>query len=200
MATISSDHFDRPPLVQVARLLTAADLAALPDELPSGPVRYELDNGNLVMMAPAGEPHSEVQIEIATELKIQGERAGHGKAYTEVGVILWRDPSRVVAPDVCFVTTKSLPVRTSAERYLETIPELVVEVRSKNDTKAYLTRKTADYLSTGVQLLWLVDPDSSVVVEYRPGKEPVTFSKSDILQCDDLIPGFRLAVADLFAK
>ena len=31
----------------VQRLFTVADLAALPDELPSGPVLYELDNAAL---------------------------------------------------------------------------------------------------------------------------------------------------------
>ena len=38
------------------RLLTVADLAVFPDELPSGPVKYELDDGKLVMMAPPGGP------------------------------------------------------------------------------------------------------------------------------------------------
>ena len=36
------------------RLLTAADLAVLPSQLPSGPVLWELDNGRLVVMAPPG--------------------------------------------------------------------------------------------------------------------------------------------------
>src|SRR5262245_42586312 len=37
------------------RLLTVADHAALPTELPSGPVHFELDNGRLVV-APRGHP------------------------------------------------------------------------------------------------------------------------------------------------
>lgn len=129
MATVSADHFNRPPLMPILRLLTAADLAALPNELPSGAVKYELDNGNLVMMSPAGEPRADIQAAMATELRIQGERRGHGKAYGEVGVILWKNPFRVVEPDAAFVRKISLPVKTSPERYLETIPELVVEVR-----------------------------------------------------------------------
>ena len=78
MAAVSSELFDRPLIVPVPRLLTAADLAALPDELPTGPVKYELDNGRLVTKAPAGEPHADSQISIITELMIQGERRGHG--------------------------------------------------------------------------------------------------------------------------
>jgi Uma2 family endonuclease len=191
MASVSAEHFDRPPLVPVPHLLTAADLAALPDELPSGPVKYELDNGRLIMMAPAGEPHADVQSEFIAELKMQGERRGHGKAYGEVGVILWKDPFRVVEPDAAFVKSASLPMKISSEGYLETIPELIVEVRSKYDTKAYLARKVADYLASGVQLAWVIDPEESTVSEHRRGASPRKMLRDDTLQCDDIIPGFR---------
>ncbi|HEY4235344.1 MAG TPA: hypothetical protein VGM76_18070, partial [Lacipirellulaceae bacterium] len=75
------------------RLFTAADLEAFPTELPSGPIDYELDNGRLVfIMVPPGNMHGAAQSNIAAELKYQGEKKGHGKARTEVGVILWREP------------------------------------------------------------------------------------------------------------
>src|SRR6185369_8982845 len=50
----------RPPVEVQERLYTAADLAELPSELPSGPVRYELDNGRLISMAPPGDEHGMV--------------------------------------------------------------------------------------------------------------------------------------------
>jgi Uma2 family endonuclease len=198
MASVSGAFFDRPPIVPVEHLLTAADLAALPDELPSGPVNYELDNGRLVAMAPAGEPHADSQKFIVTELTIQGERQGHGKAYAEIGVILWKDPFRVVEPDAAFVKQASLPVRTSPERYLETIPELVVEVRSKNDSKPYVARKVTDYLAVGVQLVWVIDPEEANITEYRPGAAAKTLVAGDTLECDDIIPGFKLPIVNLF--
>jgi Uma2 family endonuclease len=185
-------------IVPVPRLLTAADLAALPDELPTGAVRYELDNGRLIMMAPAGEPHADSQKAIIAELTFQGERRGYGKAYGEIGVILWKDPFRVVEPDAAFVKKESLPVKTSPERYLETIPQLIVEVRSKNDTKPYIERKIADYLHVGVQVVWVVDPDKATVAEHRPNAEPKDWARNETLQCDDIIPGFRLPLSTLF--
>lgn len=200
MSTVSSDYFDRPMLVPVSRLLTAADLAELPDELPSGPVKYELDNGSLIMMAPAGEPHSDSQVQIVTELTIQGERRGLGRTYSEVGVILWKNPYRVVEPDAAFVKKSSLPVKTSTERYLETIPELIVEVRSKNDTKPYIGRKVADYLHAGVKLVWVIDPDVKTVTEHRPNTTENNLTLDDALTCEDIIPGFRLSLRALFRQ
>ncbi len=63
------------------------------------------------------------------------------KARTEVGIVLWRNPDRVVGADVVFVAKKSLPIQRTKEGYLETIPELVVEIRSKNDSLKYVERK-----------------------------------------------------------
>src|SRR6266481_1288543 len=109
------------------RLLTAADLAMLPSDLPSGPVVYELDNGRLVVMPPPGDIHGAVETILASELRNQGDKRGHGKTRSGgVGVILRKDPDRVVGPDAVFVSKSSLPIRTSKEGYLETIPELVV--------------------------------------------------------------------------
>ena len=117
-----------PSVTIPPRLLTVADLPMFPAQLPSGPVRYELDDGRLVVVAPPGYDHSAIELNIGTELKIQGERKGHGKASSgEVSVILRRGPDRVVGADAAFITLKSLPIRRSSEGYLETIPELVVE-------------------------------------------------------------------------
>jgi Uma2 family endonuclease len=182
------------------RLLTIADLAAMPTDLPSGPVDYELDNGRIVVMSPTGRRHGEVHSAIAAALHVQGQQRGHGKAYVETGVILWRSPDRMVGPDASFVCKRSLPERESPEGFLETIPELVVEIRSKNDSIPDLEAKVADYLRAGVQLVWVVDPDAQTVAEHRHGASPKTLGATDFLRCDDLIPGFCLSLDELFRQ
>lgn len=180
------------------RLLTSADLAVLPESLPSGDVRYELNSGVLRIMAPAGDLHGASQSKFITELSIQGERRGLGKVRCEVGVILQRNPDTVYGPDALFVSTRSLPLRIAREGYLETIPELVVEVRSKNDTLAELQQKTRDYLKAGVTLVWIADPISKTVAVHRTGAEPKVLAETDTLTADEVIPDFRVALADLF--
>lgn len=188
-----------PPAEPRARLLTAADLAALPSELPSGTVRYELDNGRLVIMAPPGDLHGAVESNIATELKVQGERRGLGKARSgDVGVVLRRNPDRVVGADAVFIASGSLPLRHSREGYLETIPDLVVEVRSPNDTLREVLDKLQEYLDAGAKVVWIADPESQTVTAYRRDQEPELFHAADTLAVDDIIPGFRALVRDLF--
>ncbi len=187
----------RPPVDYDPKLFTVADLALLPSELPSGPVRYELDNGRLITMAPPGDVHGAVEGNLIAALKNQGEFKGHGKARCgEVGIVLWRNPDRVVGADAVFIATASLPIRRSPEGYLETIPDLVVEVRSPNDTWASIQRKVADYLAAGVKVVWVVDAPSRQVMEHRPGRAAAVFGENDTLTVPDIIPGFQLAVRE----
>ncbi len=95
-----------------------------------------------------------------------------------------------------FISKSRLPIRRSSEGYLETIPDLAVEVRSKNDTLAALERKAADYLRAGTVVVWVVDPINRNVVEYRQGDVTRTWGETETLTIEDVIPGFRLSVVD----
>ncbi|HEX4608772.1 MAG TPA: Uma2 family endonuclease, partial [Urbifossiella sp.] len=115
------------------RLLTAADVAAFPRSLPSGDVSWELLDGVPIPMSPPGYRHGRVAARVVAELLTQGENQGLGEAGAEVGIVLRRNPDRVVGADAVFLLRASLPARLSPEGYLETVPDIVVEVRSKND-------------------------------------------------------------------
>lgn len=179
------------------RLLTAADVAVLPRTLPSGDVGYELHDGRLVVMAPPGAGHGRRQARFSRYLMTEGEECGHGQAYAEVGVLLRRNPDHLRGPDAAFVTSAQLPVRLSPEGYLLTIPELVVEVRSKNDTQPEIDEKVNDYLKAGASVVWVADPDARTVTVYRPDQSPVVRAAGDTLDALPVIPGFAVPVGDL---
>jgi Uma2 family endonuclease len=181
------------------RLLTIEDMEGLPEELPTGPVKFELDNGELVPMSPPADEHGAVQSNIAAELKFNAERAGMGRSRTETSVVLWRDPDRMVIPDVLFVTNDSLPIRHTRERYFATIPEITVEVTSKNDSTSMVANKVADYLKAGVKVVWIADPATKTVTVHRAGRDPEVFGGDDVLVCEDVLPGFRLPLVNVFA-
>ena len=179
------------------KLLTTADLAALPSELPSGTVRYELHHGVLVTIPPPGDLHGAVESNLSYHLKGQGELRGHGKARSgDVGIVLARNPDHVYAADAVFITNARLPIRRTPEGYLETIPELIVEVRSKNDTLAALQRKAQDYLQAGAVIVWVIDPFNRNAIEYRQGGASITYAEDDTLTLPNLIPGFALLVRE----
>ncbi|MBY0233289.1 MAG: Uma2 family endonuclease [Gemmataceae bacterium] len=116
-----------------------------------------------------------------------------------MGIVLGRDPDHILGADSVFITNARLPIRRSPEGYLETIPELIGEVRSKNDTLAALARKAAEYLGAGAVLVWVIDPIGRRVFAHRAGGVE-EIGEDGFLVCDDIIPGFRLAVRDALAE
>ena len=50
------------------------------------------------------------------------------------------------------------------------------------------------------RVVWLVDPAKKTVTVHRRGAPPRVFDVSDDLDGDDVLPGFRLKVAEIFAR
>lgn len=179
------------------RLLTVADVAVLPSWLPSGDVRYELHDGVLTTFAPPTYQHSRCVTHILAVLYIHGEKPGHGSAYGRVSILLRQNPDHLIAPPAAFLTATQLPPKTTPQDFLLTIPALVVEVRSKNDTQPEVDAKVREYLTAGVVLVWAAEPDARTVTAYRPNQPAVVFAATDTLTADGVIPRFAVPVADL---
>ena len=180
------------------RPLTAADLAAMPTSLPGGDVKYELDDGVLVVMAPSGGDHGRKQHVVGRILDREAEQKGLGRAYGEVGIVLRRGPDRVPGADAAFLTADQLPARYTREGYLETIPKLIVEIRSKNDTPAEMESKAAEYLAAGAVEVWVLDPEAQTIAKHTAAG--VSALCGDELLTSELLPGFRVAVSHFFAE
>ncbi len=148
-------------------------------------------------MPPPGDIHGRRQAKIISYLNSEGEERGLGEVRGEVGIVLRRNPDRVVGADAAFILTKSLPVRRTKEGYLETIPELVVEVCRKNDTLNEVRAKKEEYFDAGVLLVWVLDPEDKTVTAHRPNQKAQIFHSGEDLTCD-ILPGFAVPVEKLF--
>lgn len=180
------------------RLLTVADVAVMPDLLPSGQVKYELEDGRLIIMSPPGDIHGAAQSKVGFHLIQWGELKGHGKARTETSIVISRDPDTVFVPDALFVASRSFPIRLSPEGYLETMPDIVVEVKSKNDSLRGLYHKGEKYLAAGIRVVWILDPQAKTIAVLAAGAQPVELRETDSLTAGEIIPGFSVCVGDLF--
>jgi Uma2 family endonuclease len=198
IADITSLSIESSSFGVVDRVFTAADLAALPEDLPSGRVYYELELGKLAIMSPPGESHSYVQLNIGFFLKQQGQGQGRGRAYTEIGIVISRNPDTVYGADVAFIGNDRLPVCRSKEGYLETIPNLVVEIRSKNNSMAELSRKARNYISAGVQTVWIVDETTCTITIEEANVPPRVVRENDPIPAPAAIPDFDLIVSRVF--
>ncbi len=55
-----------------------------------------------------------------------------------------------------------------------------------------------DYLAAGTRVVWIVSPARRTVTAHRPGASPAFLLASDVLEAEDLLPGFRVRVGELF--
>ena len=59
-------------------------------------------------------------------------------------------------------------------------------------------RKVLEYLAAGVEMVWIVDPYFYTVTVHRPTAPPEMFNNEETLSGGATLPGFEIAVAELF--
>jgi len=76
------------------------------------------------------------------------------------------------------------------------VPDLVVEIISPSDRADRVLDKIHDWLRTGVQLLWYVNPETGNTTVYEGNR--VTYVAADeTLDGGDVLPGFQVRLRDL---
>lgn len=161
--------------------------------------RCELVRGELKMMTPAGFEHGRIAATIAAELAIHVKRNRLGVVTgAETGFWIAHNPDTVRASDVAFVRAERVP-STALAGYFDGPPDLAVEVVSPSDGAGEVLAKTHEWLASGCRVVWLVDPKTRIVSAYRSVDDVVHLTAADSLDGGDLLPGFAIAVAEIFA-
>jgi len=89
--------------------------------------------------------------------------------------------------------------RQTTEDYAQLVPNLMFEVKCKTDSLTKLRQKIQEFLALGTQLGVLVDPRSRTMEVYRLGIETEVLRDGDVLRVPELLPGWELAVAEIWA-
>lgn len=108
-------------------------------------------------------------------------------------------PGDVRMPDVSYISKARLP-RVPARGWVSVAPELAVEVVSPNDRFIDVESKARDWILAGVDLVWVVVPATESVQVWRKNGERAILRSGEMLSGEDVLPGFEVAVADLFRE
>lgn len=108
--------------------------------------------------------------------------------------------TRLRYPDVAFVRYGRLPGEVLPEGHVTIPPDFVAEVVSPRDRAGELQEKLLDYRDAGVRLVWVIYPANEVAVVHRPDRTAVELGADEFLDGEDVIPGFRVRLADLFPR
>lgn len=99
-------------------------------------------------------------------------------------------------PDVAFVRNANVQPTTG---FIYRSPDLAVEIISPTEKPVEIRQKLQDYLTHGVSQVWHVYPESRQVVVNYADWTARTYSAGDTISGSDLLPGFALEVAAIFA-
>ena len=177
------------------RKWTVEELEANP---PEG--NWELVEGELVMMSPAGEESGAVAAAIAVLVGFHVRANRLGRSYgADTGFRPFAEIETVRAPDFAVVRGDRLAAIKDRERFLPLAPDLAVEVLSATDRRSAALSKCGWWLEVGTALVWLVDPERRAVTVFTPDEPPRTLAEGDTLDGGDVIPGLSIPVADIFA-
>ena len=160
----------------------------------------ELIDGTLVEK-PVGwmEPRIAMGLAMALGSFIIPRRLGHLAG--EAGTLRMKS-GRVRLPDITFVSAEDIPKEYSPDQPIPQLPPtLAIEVLSESNTVAEMRQKTKEYFESGARVVWLIDPKSRTVAVFEGATaEPVRrLAEGDTLDGGQVLPGFSIAVSDVFA-
>ncbi len=160
------------------REMTAEEFLAFADQHPDK--RFDFIDGEVVEVSP-DRLHGRKQVIFAAALEAYTSQHPVGVVHTEVLHVLGGEK---FMPDVSVN-------EASDEQYFTTPPLLAVEIRSDTQSRESQRRKARAYIRHGVKMVVLVMPGENVEV-YRPGKKTRVLSVRDVLDGEDVLPGFKL--------
>lgn len=185
-------------------LMTYEEFMALPDdgldrELIRGVVKVR---GGTTEMTRRSRKHCRTSSKVtaALEVWLATQPQPHGEVLVgEAAFRLSDESDSGVGIDVAYVDSDLIADTDEDAFEIVGPPTLAVEVLSAFDRHRDIVEKIEVYLEAGVPVVWVIDPDLKVVHVHRPNEEPISFNIRQELTAEPDLPGFRIAVADLFA-
>lgn len=183
-------------MVTTQKLMTAEELLRLPDDGQ----RHELIAGELRTMAPSGAEHGWIAVRPTTALAQYVRAHQLGRVFAaETGFVLTTDPDTVRAPDVAFVSRERVHAAGEVTGYWPGAPDLAVEVISPNDLYTEVEEKVSTWLEHGTRMVIVLNPRRRTVAVHRSPTEVRILTEAELLDGEDVVPGWRVPVRELFA-
>lgn len=168
--------------------------------------QMELKEGKIVIMSPSDSVSSIIGMRFGRLLDIWVDAHELGQVLDSSGG--FRLPNGdLLAPDVSFVSRGLLKI--APRSYLPLVPELVVEIKSSTDRVSELQEKLYLFLSQGVKVAILINPDTRIVTVYRLEKNAeggqsvplaTTLQDGDMLTVPELFPGWEVPISQIWPR
>ena len=177
------------------KLITAEEFGQMPQ--PSDGSRQELVRGAIVTMPPPKPRHGLYCAKISRKIgnHVEDHHLGH-VCTNDTGFVTGRDPDTVRGADISFwsfARYAELP-----QDYPEIGPDLAIEVLSPGNRPGEMMDRIVEFFRRQARIVWVVDTLERILTVYRSPDESAVLDENAILSGDEVLPGFRCRVGDLF--
>ena len=151
--------------------------------------------GELKVMPPTGIPGYWQESEITADLVFYARSHG-GRAGGPSGRFRLPDGSRL-GPDAVWFSAERWDAAAAADKqppFAALAPDFIVEIVSPSNRGPALVDKVARFLAHGTRLAWVINPARRLVTIYRPGRDAETRHNPELLDGEDVLPGFVFEV------
>jgi len=179
-----------------SRPFTHHDYYSLPEHGP----RYQLIEGELHMAPAPNRFHQTVSRNIEGILLLYLKTHPIGILYDAPFDVQLTDLN-VFQPDILFLKNEHRSLLT--KQGLRGAPDFVVEILSPATSELDLGVKREIYARTGVEELWIIEPDAKRIAVYRlqENRETPVLTHSDTSRFTSrLFPGLEFDAAEIFAE
>jgi len=185
-------------IVPGAGPMTIEDLLALPGD---DGWRYELVEGVLFRVAGSGEQASTIGGNIYFALRTVVQQRRLGVVTPADGAYTFPGAETGLVPDVGFYVASRRALIADRTKPIPFAPDLAVEVASPTQSASDMAAKARRYLRGGIRLVWVAWPERSKIDIWRTNATAptATLDATDTLDGEDVVPGFAIPVAELFA-
>jgi Uma2 family endonuclease len=174
----------------VAEKLTIDDFEKLPPEL----ARYhELEDGQLVDVSGNTPDHIELRDYLAALMLLYVREWRLGLVMAEME---YRFGANAHGPDISFFGPEKRQLLERDKRVQPFVPDLAVEIVSKNDTFGSIVRKAHRYVECGTREVWVFHIPTREVYFYSAEQDRIL--RDHEMFESALIPGFSIRLSDLF--
>jgi Uma2 family endonuclease len=157
----------------------------------------EYIDGKIEVKVAAQRRHSAIQGELCLTLNLFARPSRLGLALPELRCNF---AGRSIIPDIVFHLDANIQTDANGVFVDEVFipPDIHIEIRSPDQSVKKTKQKLEHSVANGCPLAWYIDPELETIDVYRPGVQPERLSPDGFLDGTPVLPGFRLAVAEVF--
>jgi hypothetical protein len=108
------------------------------------------------------------------------------------------DPGRVRRVDASVIGLDRLAAGPVSGNLIGIAPDLAIAVVKAGDLASEIESRVKDFLDAGTRLVWVVNPMVRIARVHRADRSGVVLFEDDELDGEDVMPGFRCRLGDLF--